>query len=149
MIDTIDNGSRLLKEPVISIIKIIPVIGALTIAVKYPAIDNMIKLVKLVSFIPKEFMHIYPKIEPIEPPIISRGKNIPPGAPEPKLIIENNNLPIKTKNKSNNVLLSENSSRAAWPPQSNTGNINPNIPAKANGINNLVEVDTLSLPYSF
>ena len=82
-------------------------------------------------------------------PIISRGKNIPPGAPEPKLIIENNNLPIKTKNKSNNVLLSENSSRAAWPPQSNTGNINPNIPAKANGINNLVEVDTLSLPYSF
>ena len=65
------------------------------------------------------------------------------------IIIENNNLPIKTKNKSNNVLLSENSSRAAWPPQSNTGNINPNIPAKANGINNLVEVDTLSLPYSF
>ena len=70
MIDTIDNGSRWLKEPVISIIKIIPVIGALTIAVKYPAIDNMIKVVKLVSFIPKEFMHIYPKIEPIEPPII-------------------------------------------------------------------------------
>ena len=47
-------------------------------------------------------MHIYPKIEPIEPPIISRGKNIPPGAPEPKLIIENNNLPIKTKN---NIIL--------------------------------------------
>ena len=35
-------------------------------------------------------MHIYPNIEPIDPPIISKGKNIPPGAPEPKLIIENN-----------------------------------------------------------
>ena len=44
-------------------------------------------------------MHIYPNIEPIDPPIISKGKNIPPGAPEPKLIIENNNLPIKTKDK--------------------------------------------------
>ena len=94
-------------------------------------------------------MHIYPNIEPIDPPIISKGKNIPPGAPEPKLIIENNNLPIKTKDKSNNVLLRENSSRAACPPHSNTGNVSPKIPAKAKGINNFIEVDNLILLYNF
>ena len=94
-------------------------------------------------------MHIYPNIEPIDPPIISKGKNIPPGAPEPKLIIENNNLPIKTKDKSNNVLLRENYSRAACQPHSNTGNVSPKIPAKAKGINNFIEVDNLILLYNF
>lgn len=35
---------------------------------------------------------MYPNTAPNVPPIIRRGKNIPPGAPEPKLIIENKNL---------------------------------------------------------
>ena len=53
------------------------------------------------------------------------------------------------KDKSNNVLLRENSSRAACPPHSNTGNMSPKIPAKAKGINNFIEVDNLILLYNF
>ena len=43
-IETIVKDSKCLKDPVISINKITPVIGALTIAVNNPAIANITKL---------------------------------------------------------------------------------------------------------
>ena len=35
---------------------------------------------------------MYPKVAPVPAPIINRGKKIPPGAPEPKLNMENKNF---------------------------------------------------------
>ena len=56
---------------------------------------------------------MYPNTAPKVPPIIRSGKNIPPGAPEPKLIIENKNLATKVNNKRLNVALRLSSSITA------------------------------------
>ena len=53
IIDTTESDNKCVNDPVISVIRIIPVIGALTIAVKYPAIEIIIKLLNSVGLIPR------------------------------------------------------------------------------------------------
>ena len=134
VIETTVSESKWLKEPVISIIKTIPVIGALTIAVKYPAIARIIKLLKrLSSKIPFPIITC-PKILPIVAPKISKGKNIPPGAPDAKLNIEKINLTIKIKTRKLIPFLRFRYSILLWPPPVASGKTKPRNPARIKGI---------------
>ncbi len=75
--------SRCDRLPVISDMRIIPVTGAFTIAEKYPAMPRIMKLSIYMSY-PVILANKAPSSEPST----SRGRNMPPGVPEPKLIIE-------------------------------------------------------------
>ena len=89
--EIIPRGSRVEKAPVISKRRRIPVIGALTIAVKSPAIPIIMKRVK--SFGAKILEKIIPQIAPI----ISIGKKMPPATPLVNEAREKRSLPVNKR----------------------------------------------------
>ena len=97
---TTDRESIWLIDPVSSKIKIIPVIGARTTAVKNPAMASRMKLLIYSPGIPNNSLHTVPKTQPAKAPNTSIGKKMPPGTPAPKLTAENTN---RRANKINNV----------------------------------------------
>ena len=81
-----------LETPVISNISIIPVSGALTIAAKYPRHCKGYDISGIYFFQSANSEHRTAYAPPMYAPRTSSGKNIPPGAPDPKHIDEKTNL---------------------------------------------------------
>ena len=86
------RDSNVLKSPVISVIRIMPVIGALTIAAKYPAIPIITKHAMYSWPTPRVLVSTLEYRPPVNAPRTSRGRKIPPGDPDPKLAVLNKNF---------------------------------------------------------
>ncbi len=142
------RGSMLVNDPVISNRRTIPVSGARTIAEKNPVMAKMMKLFIYAESSPRYRMENVPKRAPMIAPRISKGKKMPPGAPDPKLIIEKMNLTRKSTVRNPRPLDRFRYSIAAWPPPKTAGNTRLRRPARKNGIITRIRVLDTFL-YSF
>jgi hypothetical protein len=75
-------AGRAENEPVISAMRTLPVIGALVMAEKYPAIPRTMRLLVGIEEVPTIFPQSTPKMFPRRAPTVRRGKKIPPGVEE-------------------------------------------------------------------
>ena len=133
--ETILRDSIWLTEPDISNKSTIPVSGALTIAVKNPAIASRTKLLIYCCCNPNHCVPIIANAPPIIAPNIKSGKKIPPGAPDPKLTAENTNFTTSTRSTVfNTISPSVSETISSCPLPSTSGMQSPSTPAVRNAI---------------